>query len=370
MMARLVCIFLFACLSFASAQVNPGEVFPVATLTHEFTVPAKNLKEETVITRLLEIPRAALFKNKDWNESSSSFTSFEKIESVVIFQKINKTKDRNYNFSCAATIHYVKGAFQVELITHNFEKFLESDGKPNSFYDVKYLEYYQAMSQEFKSLIIKYLSGNTTAAENRDIQLNKAADLTSSGKSEDALKINNKILASDPQNSLALFNKAQLLFAKKKYAETLNTINLAEKNTELADFEILTYKNIKIQSLMATGQNQKALEETHKTVQLTAGIDPEKAFETIEDDNGKETLAPTDRTKLLLLSVFNYEQLKKNKEAVESLKKFEALIPNNDIGLLTKVFKFYCLLKSRENTERVRSIILKDSPKANLPCKN
>lgn len=370
MIARLICIIFLACVSFVSGQVSQDEVFPAATLTHKFTLPAKNSKEETVITRLLEIPTASLFKNKDWKESSSSFTSFEKIESVVIFQKINKTKDRDYNFSCAAIIRYVKGEFQVEVITHNFEKFLGSDGKPNSPNDVQYLEYYQAMSQEFKSLISQYLSGNTTPRENSGILLNKAADLASSGKNEDALKIYNKVLASDPQNSLALFNKAQLLFAKKKYAETLDVINLAEKNAELEDFEILTYKNIKIQLLMTIGQHEKALEEISKTVQLTAGLNPEKAFETIEDENGKETLAPADRTKLLLISMSYYEQLKKNKEALESLKKFEALIPNNNVSLLTKVFKFYCLLKSTENTDRVRSIILKDTPEANLQCKN
>ncbi|MDR2237508.1 MAG: tetratricopeptide repeat protein [Chryseobacterium sp.] len=361
-------IFLLYFLSFSSAQVKQDEVFPVNTLQHIITLPVKDLSKEVVITRLNELPQAKPLISHGWISDGSSFNSFKEITGTASFNKIN-TRDKYCNFSVSTSVVYKNGSFEVETRAEFFDKFL-SGGKPQTQQDVECLTYYQEMMKEYIPLLTEYLAGKKSIHENQDEILNKAAHLTAEGKTLEALKLYNKILASDPDNGLALFNKAQILFSLKKYNEALNVIHFAEKKNDLSDFDNVTYKNLKIQILILTKQTDKAVAEINKALRFAENTDPEKAFQESENDTGEKYLVPSDKTGLLLKSAGYLYKLNRQKEALGILKKYEDLIPGRDKKLLYLLFSYYCELKSPENAERIRLLIIKEDPSADLKCEN
>lgn len=369
MTIRLVCVFLLSFVSFSLAQVRLDEEFPVSTFKYTTVLPVKHLSEEAVITRLNEMPQAKSVLSHGWKSTGSSFNSFKEIKGSAFFDKINKTKDKYRDFSISVVAVYHKGSFDVEITAQSFDKFL-SGGKPQSQSDAEYLTYYQEMTKEFIPLITEYLTGKKTTQENHDEMLNRAADLTSEGRTSEALEIYNKILASNPDNSLALFNKAQVLFSLKKYTEALNIIRIAEKNKNVSDFDAIAYKNLKIQIFIMTNQNEKALSEINKIGRDFNNTDPAKIFETAKDDNGNEFLAPSEKTVLFLRSAAYLLMLNRKKEALNVLKKYEELIPDHNRRLLSKLFTYYCQLKLPEDAERIRLLITKDDSSSDLKCNN
>lgn len=366
MIIRLVCVFLLSFFS-SSAQVRLDEEFPVSTLKYTTVLPVKHLSEEAAITRLNEMPQAKVLINNGWLSTGSSFKSFKEIKGSAFFDKINKTKDKYRNFSISVVAVYNKGSFDVEITAQSFDKFL-SGGKPQSQTDAEYLTYYQEMTKEFIPLITEYLTGKKTTQENHDEMLNRAAGLTSEGKTLEALKIYNKVLASDPDHSLALFNKAQILFSLKKYTEALDIIHTAEKNKDLSDFDKIAYKNLKIQIFIITSQNEKALSEINKIGRTFGNTAQKKIFETAKDDNGEEFLVPSEKTVLFLRSAAYLLMLNRKKEALNVLKKYEELIPDHNRRLLSKLFTYYCQLKLSEEAEKIRLLITKDDPSSDLRC--
>lgn len=361
-------LLLLGFLSFSSAQIKLDEEFPVNTFKYETTISVKHLSEETSINRLHEMPQAKLLINNGWKSVGSSFNSLPGIVGSASFEKIN-TKDKYCSFSGSVLVNYSNGSFEVEIEAQFFDKFL-SGGKPASQKDADCLKYYQETMKEFIPLITEYLSGKPAVRENLNEMLDKAANLTVEGKSLDALKMYNKVLATDPDNSLALFNKAQILFSLKKYTETLNVILRAEKRKDISDFDISTYKSLKIQVLILTKQNDRAIAEINKALQYAESTTPEKAFETDEDDNGEPFLKPSEKTGLLLKCVGYLQMLNRNREALIALKKYEALIPEQNKKLFNLLFNYYCQLKSPENAERIRLLISRDDPGTDLKCKN
>ena len=361
-------LFLLGFLSLSSAQIRLDEEFPVNTFKYETTISVKHLSEETSISRLHELPQSKLLMHNGWNSVGSSYNSLPGIVASASFEKIN-TKDKYCSFFGSVLVNYSKGIFEVEIEAHSFDKFL-SGGKPGSQRDADCLKYYQETMREFIPLITEYLSGKPAIQENHNEMLDKAANLTAEGKSLEALKIYNKVLATDPDNPLALFNKAQILFSLKKYTETLNVILRAEKGKGISDFDISTYKSMKIQVLLLTKQNDRAIAEINKALQYAESITPEKAFEADEDENGEPLLKPLEKTGLLLKCVGYLQMLNRNREALIALKKYEALIPEQNRKLFNLLFNYYCQLKSPENAERVRLLISRDDPGTDLKCKN
>ena len=368
MTVRLVCIVLLCFLSFSSAQVRLDEEFPVSTLQYTMVLPVKHLSEEAVITRLNEMPQAKSVLSHGWESTGSSFNSFKEIVGSAFFDKINKTKDKNCNFSVSVVAAYNKGNFEVEITAQSFDRFL-SGGRPQSQSDAEHLAYYQKMTKEFIPLITEYLTGKKTIQENHDEMLNRAADLAAEGKTPEALKIYSKVLASDPDNSLALFNKAHALFSLKKYTEALNIIRTAEKSKNASGFDVIAYKNLKIQILIVTSQNEKALSEINKIGRDFHNTDPEKIFEAAKDDKGEVFFVPSEKTELFLRCAGYLLMLNRKKEALNVLKKYEELIPDHNRILLSRLFSYYCQLKLTEDAERIRLLIAKDDPSSDLKCK-